>query len=240
MDESRRTTAVTALRGLVQRSRRTSGVALHSSFLIGADVSDRPPLARLIQGGRGGEVRLKILLCLTLIATRAPHEIRDPFTPMHWSRLLALDPDRGPRRVSVALKWLNDNGYIRLEPRKGSLPKIALLDPRTGLPSTRPTKDFAEIPLGIWDRGWLADLPATSLAVTLAVIHHRGRHRTPRYIPTHVRACYGFSADTWTRATEDLRSRDLLVVGRTPQGSAFDFRRMRNTYKLNDDALAPV
>src|SRR5581483_10485935 len=108
-----RTAAVDSLRNVVARSKRVSVVAFHSSFVCGINEFDTPPLAHLVQGGRGGEVRLKLFLCLTLIATRAPHSINDPYTPKYWSRLLALDPVKGPRRVSVGLKWLNDNNYIR-------------------------------------------------------------------------------------------------------------------------------
>src|SRR5690348_2583850 len=114
MDGARRETAVEALQGVVARSRRASVVAFHSSFIRGVDGFDSPPLAKLVQGGRGGEVRLKLFLCMTLIATKSPHIIKDPFTPMYWARLLALDPIHGPRRVSVALKWLSENEYIKL------------------------------------------------------------------------------------------------------------------------------
>lgn len=237
MDELRRAEAVEALQGVVRRSHRAEVVGLHSSFIRGVDASDRPPLARLIRGGQGGEVRLKLFLCMTLIATRAPHEIRDPFTPMYWARLLALDPTRGPRRVSDGLKWLDENAYIRREPRKGNLPKIALLDPRTGAPASRPTGKFTEVPLGFWDRGWIVTLSAKGVAILLALLDARGPYRTPRYITTPTRASYGFSADTWTRGTRELREKELLIEGRTPQGGKFDFRRLRNTYLINDFKL---
>jgi hypothetical protein len=41
-----------------------------------------PPLARLIQGGRGGGTRLPLYLLLTMIATRKPFDIRKPLTPV--------------------------------------------------------------------------------------------------------------------------------------------------------------
>jgi hypothetical protein len=184
------------MQGVVARSRRASVVAFHSSFIRGEDGFDRPPLAKLIQGGRGGEVRLKIFPCMTLIATQAPHAIKDPYTPMYWARLLALDPTHGPRRVSTGLKWLNDNRFIRSTPRKGNLPEIQLLDPRTGKNLTRPVRDFVEAPLGLWSQGWIVDLSATGLALLLTLLHARGPHRTPRYIPTFIKETYGLSVDT--------------------------------------------
>jgi hypothetical protein len=237
MDPVRRAVAIESLQGVVTRSRRASVVGLHSSFIRGVDGFDKPPLARLIQGGRGGEIRLKLFLCMTLIATRSPHAINDPFTPMYWARLLALDPNHGPRRVSVGLKWLKDNSFIALEPRKGNLPKVQLLDPRTGANATRPTGNYVEVPLDLWSQGWIVDLSATGLALLLILLDARGPHRSPRYITTPAKACYGLSADTWTRARKELKDAGLLAVGRTPQGGTFDYRRLRNTYSISDETL---
>jgi hypothetical protein len=52
------------------------------------------------------------------------------------------------------------------------------------------------------------------------------------------RRAYGLSADTWTKATKELRSYGLLEVRRVPQGGEFDYQRMRNLYKANMDRLS--
>lgn len=239
VDEARRTTAIESLQGVVTRSRRAAVVAFHSSFVRGESGFNKPPLANLIQGGRGGQVRLRLFLCMTLIATQAPHSIKDPFAPMYWARLLAMDPTHGPRQVSAGLKWLNDNNFIQPTPRRGSLPEIQLLDPRTGKKLTRPVRDFVEVPLGLWSQGWIIDLSATGIALLLVLLHARGPHRSPRYVPTTTKEAYGLSNDTWTRATHELEEANLLEVGRTPQGGTFDFRRLRNTYRIKDEILTP-
>jgi len=119
------------------------------------------------------------------------------------------------------------------------LPEIQLLDPRTGENLTRPVRDFVEVPLGFWSQGRIIDLSATGIALLFALLHARGRHRTPRYITTFAKERYGLSPDTWTRASHELDGADLLEVGRTPQGGKFDFFRMRNTYRIKDEILSP-
>ncbi len=52
------------------------------------------------------------------------------------------------------------------------------------------------------------------------------------------RTQYGFSEDTWTRATVELRSCGLLTVGQVRTGRDLDMRRTRNTYWLNLEVLS--
>src|SRR4051794_7069501 len=86
----------------VDRSRRVTGVQLPIGFICRDPEDTSPaPLVRMVQGGRGGAVRLKLYLCLNLVATKSPHTIRDPIPGRVWASMLAL-PDaegRGARRV---------------------------------------------------------------------------------------------------------------------------------------------
>src|SRR3546814_8562857 len=69
---------------LVTTSKRTANLQLPHGFLRDGDA---PPLARLVQGGRGGEVRLKLYLTVSLIAAAAPHTY-DRNTPARsWAEL---------------------------------------------------------------------------------------------------------------------------------------------------------
>ena len=43
-----------------------------------------------MRGGRGGEVRLKLYFCLTLIATKPPHKIRERTPARTWAEMPAL------------------------------------------------------------------------------------------------------------------------------------------------------
>jgi hypothetical protein len=100
-DLDRRDRALAALVGTVERSKREDTVGIPNSLARSQDGLKRPPLARLVHGGRGGEVRLKLYLCMAMMATRAPHDIKRPFTPQGWARLLGLSVEDGAaRRIS--------------------------------------------------------------------------------------------------------------------------------------------
>src|SRR5215218_496398 len=65
------------LRWIVTRSKRSSGLPLAEAFLRRADPSDPPPpLARMMRGGQGGEVRLKLYLTMSLLAVSPPYDIK--------------------------------------------------------------------------------------------------------------------------------------------------------------------
>lgn len=183
--------------------------------------------------GSGREVRLRLYLCITMMATRAPYDLVSPPNPNTWSRLLALPQDTGPRRVSGNLKWLHNNAFIALQPRSGRPASITLLDPAlSGGPYIRPIEQgrYVGVPVELWSHGWILSLSATALALLFALLEHQGGYHEARYVLTHRRERYGLSPDTWTLARRELEEHKLLSVGRTPQGSDFDYRRMRNTY----------
>src|SRR5262249_3023175 len=137
-----------------------------------------PPLARLIQGGRGGEVRLKVYLLLTMIATQRPFDIRKPPTSYTLARTLALPQDSGPRRINSNLKWLERNHFIKRTKRPDGPPAIQLLDPQDSrsvrLPDPRQTRPWVNIPIQFWSLGWLLDLSPTGIAVLFALTERLG------------------------------------------------------------------
>ncbi|MFD9739295.1 hypothetical protein [Umezawaea sp. NPDC059074] len=227
------------LRKSVTKSKRKEQVPFAKDFLRTSDCA--PPLARLIQGGRGGEVRLKLFLTITMMATSSPYDIGRPPTPDSWARRLAVTGAQPARRVADSLRWLHKEGFIRLTPRKGATPQITLLTPQpSGVPSeeyTRPVGRYISLPLGLWTNGWIIDMPATSLVLMMVIRDVQQARDAFRYVPSDERAMYGLSADTWTRARNDLQRRDLLEVKRVPQGGEFDYRRMRNLYRVRLEQL---
>jgi hypothetical protein len=220
----------------VTKAKRTGNVPFPVSFVLAPEGETRTPLAKLIQGGRGGETRLKLYMCLTMMATGHPFDIKSPPNSQTWAELLALPPDTGPRRVSTNLKWLKDNSYITLQPRKGRPASIQLLDPGlSGALYVRPllqgTGRYVGVPVELWKNGWILSLSATALALLLVLLEHQGGHKQARYVVGPRRDRYGLSPDTWTLARKELEDdHKILQVGRTPQGTEFDWRRMRNTY----------
>ncbi|MFD7652850.1 hypothetical protein ACFV4N_02575 [Actinosynnema sp. NPDC059797] len=229
---------VELLRRLVEKSKRREQVPFAKTFLRSAEEGG-PPLARLIQGGRGGEVRLKVFLTITMAATRHPYDMRTPPTPGYWAEMLAVAGAQPSRRMADALRWLDKEGFVKLTPRKGAPPQITLLTPQApgepGIEYKRPVDAgewYISLPLELWTNGWIIDLPATSLAL-LMVIRDVQRAKTQfSYVPSGERDLYGLSSDTWTRGRNDLERRGLLEVKRVPQGGEFDYRRMRNLYRV--------
>jgi hypothetical protein len=88
------------LRTAANKAQRTGNVPFPPAFVLAPDNSIQPPLARLLHGGRGGSVRLRLYFCITMMATQAPYDLKSPRTPSTWARLLALPEDTGARRVS--------------------------------------------------------------------------------------------------------------------------------------------
>src|SRR5688500_8111034 len=71
-----------------------------------------PPLALLMRGGRGGEVRLKLLLSLLWVGAKPPHDVT--FPSRAWAHLIGLaDPDtNGARRIREAIDWLTHHRFL--------------------------------------------------------------------------------------------------------------------------------
>jgi hypothetical protein len=237
--DDRYTSAVDLLRTAANRAKRHT-VAFPPSFVIADEPGQRPPMACMIQGGRGGEIRFKTYLTITMMATKTPFDLRTSPTPAGWARLLALPDDTGPRRVTTGLRWLRDNRFITLQPRPGRPPMITLLDPSGNNEKyARPSGQgrYVGIPVELWINGWILRLSSTALALLLVLIEHQGGHNGPRYLLSHRRERYALSPDTWTKATKELVNHGLLTVKRTPQGGDFDYRRLRNTYRVDLSAL---
>jgi hypothetical protein len=195
----------------------------------------------MLRGGRGGEVRLKLYLCLSLLASRRPYDVRS-VPGRAWAETLALpDPEGlGARRVADALKWLGDNKFVALQRQQGAAPTVTLLDPRgTGDKYAR-RSPYVGLPLGLWRQQWITTLSGSAVALLIVLLDLQGGKKTPDDAPslaTDQRQRYALSGDTWTRATKELVASGLLTVRRIPQGRDFDWRRIRNTYWIHKERL---
>lgn len=228
---------------LVVRSQRSSGVPFAESFIRRADADDpAPPLTRLIRGGQGGEVRLKLYLTMSLLAVRAPYDI--PAAPARsWAQALDLDdPDHnGARRVSDAIDWLAENKFLIAERRQGTPGPVRLLSQDgLGNPYTRPTPAgrYVRLGLGLWHDGWIDRLSGTALALLIVLLDLQGGRAQPQWIsPDPARRRYDLSPDTWTKGLKELKELELVTVTRRMQGDFFDQRRMRNAYWVEEHKL---
>lgn len=232
------------LRELVVRSHRRSGVQLAESFIRRTDPAGPPaPLAILVRGGQGGEVRTKLYLTMLLLAVRQPFDIKDPIPARFWATALGIaDPEHnGARRVSDAITWLARHKFLETERRQGTPGAIRLLShDLTGAPYERPsgTGRYVTLPLGLWDRGWITRMSGTALALLIILLDMQGGRVQAQWLsPAQARSRYDLSADTWTKALKELRALELVSVSRRPQGSTFNYQRMRNAYWVHGEKL---
>ena len=98
-----------------------------------------PTLALTLRGGRGGEVRLKLLVSMHLIAAGGKHDVTR--SPVSWAQMLDLpEPEtNGARGIRDASGWLEDRQLIVVEHQRGREPtayvRSVLVD---GSPYKRP------------------------------------------------------------------------------------------------------
>jgi hypothetical protein len=227
---------------LTSASKRKTGLQLPHSFLRSED--GLPPLLSLLRGGRSGEVRLKLYLTASLIAAARPHEYRRNTPARAWAELLNLPKPEtaGARRVSDAFEWLDDHDYLRVDRRRGVPPKFTLLSMELdGEEYVKPAMEYVAIPLGLWTRHWINALSGTELAILLAILDLPGNDdhhsRQPRFATGEQKDRYGFSDDSWTRATKQLVHLGVLEVTRKVANGGMSQRRNRNIYRLTDPHL---
>jgi hypothetical protein len=237
---------------------------------IGANDSQRaigevPPLARILRGGRGGEVRLKLELSFLWFAVNPPHDLSYPARV--WASLLGLDdPEgRGTRRVRQATTALQEASLIQVRAHPGGPSRITLLDEGGfGLPYSLPGETYnktrgtgqewrhryIQLPDTLWTNGWIATLSGAGMAMLLVLFAELGQrdHTTTDlwFSPSQAQKIYGLSEDTRSKGLRELRGAEVISARkRSASRDALDFRRLRNTYRLNleafdSQALVPV
>jgi hypothetical protein len=232
------------LRSLVHKSQRSTGVPLAESFVRRDEAADPPPpLALLLRGGQGGEVRLKLYLTMALLAVSPPFDIRGPVPARSWASALGLDdPEHnGARRVGDAIDWLVRHKFLVAERRQGTPGSVRLLSQDlTGGIYKRPTPGhrYVQLPLGLWDQGWIVRLSGTALTMLIVLLDLQGGRAQAQWIsPPQARRRYDLSPDTWTKGLKELKELDLVTVARRTQGDIFDYQRMRNAYWVHEDML---
>jgi hypothetical protein len=218
-----------------------------------------PPLAQLLRGGRGGDVRLKLLLSLLWVAgggTDDRHKTK-AYPARAWAGLLDLpEPDtNGQRRIRDAIQWLEDRDFIRSERQPGRPMAIQLLledgsgktyfDPAEHAHRKKKSKGgveasdlFITLPHTFWTDGWIVTLSgrATAMLLVLASVTLSDTNDFKWIAPSRARQRYGLSEDTWSRGAAELKARGLIEVRKQAVGEdAFDFRRVRNSFKVPRD-----
>lgn len=238
---------------LSERAQRVS-VPLRAGFVESPSPGQVPPLASLMRGGRGGEVKVKVLLSILWTATAAPYSVRRGARV--WAALIGLpDPDgKGAARVNDALRTLTKDKFLRSDRQRGKTAELTLLSELgTGSDYTHPgeawaaAKDadprerrrvqrYVKLPVTLWTSGWIAALDGPGLAMLLILLSAaRGRDPEDLWFTPQVAADrYALSETTRARGIAELKRYGLVAVYRTPVvRDQISARRFRNTYTLN-------
>lgn len=198
------------------------------------------PLASMLRGGRGGEVRLKLYLSAIWMAGNSPYDVT--FPARAWAELLGLtDPNNnGSRRIADAMTWLDANGFIKVERVPGQPSKIVVLDDGGRGSDYRPpwsAKDrYVQLPPELWTKGWMAVLRGRALALLLILLDQQDFRHPARRIwlsPRVAEERYDLSPDTWTKGTAELQDYGVIDVTRRPVREDFGWTRVRKTYSLD-------
>jgi len=249
--------AVSAATALAQRARGRSA-QLRRAFVEREDLAAPTALARVIRGGRGGEVRLKTYLSMLFIAGAAPYDVSYPARA--WATLLDLDkPEtKGARRVNEAISWLEANKFVTVANNPGQPSRVTLLNERgkgdkyelpgevynrlrnkKGDDVARRNR-YVKIPPEFWTSGWLSVLstPAVSMYLVLLCAQTSEEVSEVWFSPDQASKLYSLSADTRSRGLAELREAGLVTVRRRAlSNDVFDVQRFRNAYTLDTDRL---
>ncbi|MEV0712743.1 hypothetical protein, partial [Nocardia aurea] len=165
-------------------TRYRRGAPLRRDFLHTGVLDSRSAIATLMSsssgsgGGRGGHLRLAMLVSIIWVAAAPPHNAT---RPARWWAGLAGLPDPtvgGARRVLNAMHELHDRGYLIMERAKnGRSPTVHLLN-ETGdrtpyqLPYADPQPNYVRIPHQLWTTELISRLSGRGLALYLCVLSH--------------------------------------------------------------------
>ncbi|WP_159796582.1 hypothetical protein [Puerhibacterium puerhi] len=240
-------------------------VFLEQRDTVVRSANEPAPMAKLLRGGRGGDVRLKLELSFLWFAAAPPHDLAYPARA--WATLLDLrDPNiSGTRRIRQAINALAEAKLVSVTTQPGQPSRITLLNEGgQGEKYTLPGRAFntsrslgfenphryIQIPDTFWTSGWLAALSGAGIAMFLILLTELGPRDPEKtdlwFSPERAEALYGLSEDTRSKGLRELRAAGIATARRqSASRNAFDFRRLRNTYRLDlsrleDPAVVPV
>jgi|SRR5579859_3368814 len=248
----------TALRLATRLSERVGArpARVRFGFVRRLEGEGPPPLAGLLRGGRGGEVRLKLVLSLLWVAGGGDERHATGAWPARaWAALLDLpDPEgNGQRRIHDAIRWLEEKNLIRVVRQPGKPMSLQLLlEDGSGKPyfdpapharkkkesneHVEPCELFFQMPPSFWTDGWIVRLSGRALTMLLVLSEVTFSGGWRWVSPSQARQKYGISEDTWSRGVAELKRHKIIDIRKKPVGEEeFDFRRVRNTYLLRFD-----
>lgn len=250
-------------RQAAQAARRISNantVAIRRSFIARTSPeAGAPPLAVMLRGGggRGGAVRLKLYLSFLWLARNNDRPVYR-FASREWAVLLDLPkPDTaGARRINDALRWLEEQSFVRLERTRGAATTVHLLDDggsgeryrppglllaqkRPKLPDNEREKHYyVQFSADFWLDGWVSTLSGPAVAMYLVLLHQQTMNPSgPLWVsPRLAKTLYDLSEDTRNKGLQELVEQGLAALERRPvhSGAFTGQGRARNAYRIID------
>jgi len=227
-------------------------VAVRSSFIVSMDPETPPPMTLMMRGGRGGGVKLKLLLSMLWIAVKEPYDVTQ--SARVWAELIGLDePEtRGAARVNAAVRRLVEGNFLEVEKRPGQSSRLILREEtgrgaaythpgshwekHEGMPLPKNAPRYTQLPPGIWTEGWIAKLDAPAIAMLLILLEQtRGKNYDGLWFSPSVAAKrYGLSETTRRKGIDELDKFGIIAVDRVAvgRGTLSEIRR-RNTFSID-------
>lgn len=226
-------------------------VPVRAAFIASSDPTMPPPMTFMLRGGRGGEVKLKLLLSMLWVAVGEPYDVSQPARV--WAELIGLDdPEgKGAARVNAAARRLVEGRFLGAEKRPGRPSRLFLREETgSGAPYTHPgshweTKNpkllktaprYTRLPSDLWVKGWMAQLSAPALAMLVVLLEQsRGKNFEELWFSPSVAAKrYGLSETTRRRGIDELAESKVIFVDHMPVGrGGLSMIRQRKTFTIN-------
>lgn len=228
---------------------------LRRSFVEGPEDATGPtPLASLLRtrelaGGKGGGLRIALLLTLIWVNARPPYSTSR--VAAYWAELLGMEDPRGDgaRAVRDALHELADRGLVRLH-STGSRTEIALLNESQpavagkAVPYTPPygLEAYVPVPRAFWTDGLAGGLSGAGIAMYLCSLAMTRADDPEFFISTSFfDERYGISRSSRKRGLAELAERGVLTVRMEEALDVNTFRRVRrNVYRLAKPYRQPL
>jgi hypothetical protein len=208
-------------------------------------------------GGRGGQIRVKLLISLLWICSSAPYSTTRPASA--FAALLGLDgyETNGTRRIQQALRDLADRNFVRVIQQGAHSPRIELLS-ETGdgtaytspvetynalsrkdgtLPSELRAHRYFRVPTAFWTQDWIYRLSGAATAMYLSMLAEKSLNAEEVWFsPSRAEARFGLA--TSTRKAGIKEQQQLGAVTTTSRsvsdtGRIIDHTRRRNVYRLD-------
>lgn len=213
------------------------------------------PLASLLRtrdlaGGKGGGVRIALLMTLIWVNARPPYSTSR--VAAYWAELLDMDDPRGDgaRTIRDALHELADRGLIGLH-STGSRTEIFLLNEAKPIGADgkpvlyKPpygSEPYLPVPRSFWTGGLAGGLSGAGMAMYLCALGMTRSDDPEFFISTSFfDERYGISRSSRKRGLAELTERGVLTVTVREELDTNTFRRVRrNVYRLSKAYRQPV